>query len=173
MIVLTVLTAFIVGIVCLIYATREYFTWGNISKIALIIFGICVISIVSTIIHLKNISNEKVWEETWTTNIVALKDNSGVEGRLDGSIFIVSGQINETPYYYCMESTSEGKHMIKIPSDNAYIVETDEKEPSIIKMTQKYIDKRYPFWIPTTENTKYIIYVPKGTVDTTYRIDLE
>jgi hypothetical protein len=110
---------------------------------------------------------EQKWQEDWQTDIVALKDNSNIDGKVNGGIFVTSGYIKESLYYYCMENTEQGKHMIKIPADKTYIIETNDIKPSVVKQINKYVDKRQYFWLLVTDEEKYIIYVPENTIDTT------
>ena len=106
------------------------------------------------------------------SKIIALKDNSNISGSFSGSIFISSGYIEQQMYYFYMYETDKGKLMGKISADKTYIVETNEKSPSIISRQEKYKDERANFWLEPSV-VEYYIYVPKGTVDTTYKINLQ
>ena len=106
------------------------------------------------------------------SKIIALKDNSNINGSFAGSIFVSSGYIEQQMYYFYMYETDKGKLMGKISADKTYIVETNEKSPSIISRQEKYKDERANFWLEPSV-VEYYIYVPKGTVDTTYKINLQ
>jgi len=106
------------------------------------------------------------------SKIIALKDNSNISGSFSGSIFISSGYIEQQMYYFYMYETDKGKMMGKMVSDKTYIVETNEKSPSIICKQEKYKDERANYWLEPSA-VEYYIYVPKGTIDTTYKINLQ
>lgn len=174
---LTVIIAGIVGFIAfviLMVITAECKGFDTDQILPATVFIICALSFVLTVVHMNNISCEKKWDTTWRTDIVALKDNSNVKGYISCGIFVTSGQIEEKMYYYCMENTKDGKHVIKVPAENSYIVETNEQTPQIVAQVNKYADKRMEFWdCFYSYDEKYIIYVPKGTVDATYKIDME
>lgn len=104
--------------------------------------------------------------------IVALKDNSNINGSFTGSIFISSGYIEQQMHYFYMCNTNKGKLMRKVSSDKTYIIETNEKQPYIICKQEIYKDERANYWLEKSE-VEYYIYVPEGTVDTTYKVDLQ
>jgi len=106
------------------------------------------------------------------SKIIALKDNSNISGSFSGSIFISSGYIEQQMYYFYMYETDKGKMMGKVVSDKTYVVETNEKSPSIICKQEKYKDERANYWLEPSA-IEYYIYVPKGTIDTTYKINLQ
>ena len=81
------------------------------------------------------------------SKIIALKDNSNISGSFSGSIFISSGYIEQQMYYFYMYETDKGKMMGKMVSDKTYIVETNEKSPSIICKQEKYKDERANYWL--------------------------
>lgn len=137
-----------------------------IAIICVIIFSICAF-------YVSRIPKDISWKEEWKTNIIALKDNSNIHGHIGGGIFVTSGYINESMYYYCMESTEQGKHMIKIEAEKSYIIETNDICPMIIKQKAYNLDKRLDFWLDSSSEYKYIIYVPEGTVDANYKVNLE
>lgn len=144
----------------------------TISKLIILIIAICVLLGLVKIGD-KLDKSPVEWNIEWQTNIIALKDNSDIQGNIYGGIFVTSGQIGEETYYYCMESTNEGKHMIKIPSDKAYITETNDKTSGIIKKSEHWKNNKLDFWMCPKTGEKYYIYVPVGTIDTTYKVDME
>ena len=172
MIAFSLFGAGILAVLLLIFIAIDI-DFGDIPPIEITLLVLCLMSCIFSIILINNISDERKWQEDWKTNIVALKDNSNINGKIGGGIFVTSGYINESLYYYCMENTEQGNHMIKIPADKTYIVETNDIKPYIIKQLNKYVDKRQYSWLLATDEEKYIIYVPKGTIDTNYKIDLE
>ena len=113
------------------------------------------------------------WKYEWCIKIVTLKDNSDIDGSLSGGLFYQSGYVNEKMYYYCMEQTKIGKKMIKIPAVNSYIIETNDREPCIVKESEYYTDEEAKYWLNSLNNVKYYIYVPENTVDDSFSVDLE
>lgn len=172
MLALSLVGAGLVGLLLLVFIVEDI-SYGYTPIIKTILLVLCLISCISSVIVMRNISDEQEWQEDWQTDIVALKDNSNIDGKVNGGIFVTSGYIEESLYYYCMENTEQGKHMIKIPADKTYIIETNDIKPSVVKQINKYVDKRQYFWFLVTDEEKYIIYVPENTIDTTYKVDLQ
>jgi hypothetical protein len=108
--------------------------------------------------------------------IIALKDQSNI----DGEIFLGSGHIQENLAYVFMMKTEEGfvSDQVEIDRDNpesVIVVESDFERPRIVK-TQKELEPKVAAivpWLSVEEfDQKTIIYVPVGTVDRSFAIDL-
>jgi len=141
--------------------------------IGLIISAIFIVPSIYLIKHADELSKTpKEYIILSESKIIALKDNSNISGSFSGSIFISSGYIEQQMYYFYMYETDKGKMMGKVVSDKTYVVETNEKSPSIICKQEKYKDERANYWLEPSA-IEYYIYVPKGTIDTTYKINLQ
>ena len=156
-----------------VWSDEGFFEGIKTLLIGLIISSIFIIPAIYLIKHSDELS--KTPKETIIlseSKIIALKDNSNISGSFSGSIFISSGYIEQQMYYFYMYETDKGKMMGKMVSDKTYIVETNEKSPSIICKQEKYKDERANYWLEPSA-VEYYIYVPKGTIDTTYKINLQ
>lgn len=167
MVILFGILLFGIVFICLLGASEESLGWLAVISLVALIVGIIMI------IYVAHIPRGVIWKEESKTNIIALKDNSNISGQITGGIFITSGYVLEDMYYYYMEVTEDGKHMNKIPADSAYIIETNDIKPSIIEKKKYNADKRLDFWFDVRTAVKYLIYVPKGTVDVEYKVNME
>lgn len=159
----------IIGVVLLFLIVFDDISKTKIFSFVIVVcmfFAICVIGC-------KLCVSPTEWRIDWQTNIIALKDSSNIQGDINCGIFVVSGQIGEETYYYCMESTNEGSHIIKIPVDRTYIIETSDCTTGVIKKSEYWKNCKLDFWLCPKTSEKYYIYVPAGTIDTTFRIDME
>lgn len=102
------------------------------------------------------------------THIIALKDNQNI----NGSFYIMGGYVDEDLYYYYATETEFGYKTEKIKADNAYIKYTDG-ETHIEKYDGDFVNRRRYFWGFPMCSSRYIIYVPEGTITNEFDIDLE
>lgn len=104
-----------------------------------------------------------------TTEIYALNDNVGVQGKF----FLGSGQVNSEPYYYYIEETDAGKHIGSISAKNAYICESNTETPRI-EMQRAFWKKYWIKWLfcINASDTRYMIYIPENSVTTDFNVDL-
>ena len=80
------------------------------------------------------------------------------ESEMEGSFFLGSGTIKDVQYYFYYQQTSLGVKLGKVEATRSYVIETDEKTPSVWEIKEKNsYGKPY--------NT---IYVPTGTITTTF-----
>lgn len=91
-------------------------------------------------------------------DIVSISRDSEVSGHFT----LGCGYIKETQYYFYYYPTDKGIKLGKVDADASYIVETDEYTPSIYKV------KEYGTF---NEDIYYNVYVPFGTVVTTYTLN--
>ena len=100
--------------------------------------------------------------------IIALKDNQGVAG----SHFLFSGAVDsELKYYYATESDF-GIHINSLGASRAYIRSDDN--PRIQTFSHVGFKHWYTWLYAFPANSDYyIFYVPDGTVERIYKIDLE
>ena len=79
------------------------------------------------------------------------------ENGLEGSFVLGCGYVEDVQYYLYYHKTDKGIKLDKIESENSYIVETNKIKPSIYEVKEK-----------CTMDVYYNIYVPVGTVVTSY-----
>lgn len=124
--------------------------------------GICLGFLISMSIP------SKLENKVTTYNIESLQDNSSVSGQF----FLGSGIINGTMKYVFYYETDDNTYKMKeLPHRNVSIKYTDE-QPYYEKWEKvKTKDMINMFSIQLHKDIKYIIYVPKGTVQHNYNLD--
>ena len=91
----------------------------------------------------------------------------------EGSFILGSGSIENTEYYYYYYNTNKGYKLGKKDTDYCYINEWN-KSYGKIEYDVKY--KESTNWFLSESNKRcsdYIIYVPKNTIISKYRLDLK
>ena len=114
----------------------------------------------------------KQYYEHSRTELVALKDNTGISG----SFFLGSGNINSTMKYYYLVNSEFGLEMRSVEAGVARIQEKDDESPHLRIMKKQYADPwiRGKIWnlCPARENI-YVFVIPPDSVLRDYRVDLE
>lgn len=87
------------------------------------------------------------------TNIMSISR----EGVVEGHFSLGCGTIKDVQYYFYYYETTKGVLLGKVESEESYIIETSEYVPSIYEVKEKH-----------TLNIYNKIYVPIGTIVTTY-----
>jgi hypothetical protein len=104
------------------------------------------------------------------SNLVAIRDKDGVEGRF----FLGSGFISNQPYYFYYESLKDGGFRPgKIEADDSVTVyEEDRTGAELVTFDSKIT---YPGWAwlicmrdEDAINSSYVFHVPKGTIKAGY-----
>lgn len=109
-----------------------------------------------------------------TTEILALRDGSNIEGSMRGGIFCTSGYVDEEPVYTVLINTERGMKTEVYKAENTFIQFTDET-PRV----EKLVSEATGFWNffcgdGFLDTTEYIIYIPANSeVVSDYVIDLE
>lgn len=140
----------------------------NISGICL---SICVGSMILFIIiscYFSNMPYKYSNEPCSIEYIVALKDNSEINGKFSGGRYYIRGYINEKSYYsYMVKLNNGGMVANKVPSDSTIIYEVDENF-----RVEWWVKSKN--WLGCKDEVYYWkIYIPKGSIITDYSIDLE
>lgn len=115
---------------------------------------------------------ETVPVESTTQELIAIQDNQDIEGR--GSF--ISRSIETNSYYYYLVETERGIRLSKQSTNSSYIKYLEEGETPYVKiLTFEYKNKELNeiFWGPCVKNDEYIFYIPKDSVITEYKIDLQ
>ena len=104
--------------------------------------------------------------------IIALKDNNS----LGGSFFIGSGSIGSVTYYHFMYEAQRGKVIDKLTSeDEIYFNDNDSINPRLEKhilYPKNYRNMEYWYLVSPTK-IYWKFYIPKGSINTQYKIDME
>lgn len=113
-------------------------------------------------------------------------------GAASGSFFLGSGEVNQHPEYYYMEETPKGYQLQSTDADQStYIKEIQSGDTPHLDITDvhektEFTEPEVAFWFdPSTifvqsmtdnllqDGQMYTFYVPKGSVDQNYKVDLQ
>lgn len=166
----------IIGIIFSVFISYELFdTW--ISRIAAFIcftllFALLAFALFGLTNSLFSCFADIEYVETDNYNIVALKDNASVEGHTH---FLGSSHINgEMSYVFMIQNEDNSYTMQTINAKNATIHYTKDK-PYIIEKTPYFSNDFVKFLVSkyTMVDMHYDIYIPEGSIEYSYNIDLE
>lgn len=109
-------------------------------------------------------------DDEYTTDLIALRTGSAVNGQLAGSIFLSAGYISEDPTFNFLYETSDNG--VKVGQVYAYNSVVYEDEPEAPHYTTFEWVKYDPFWAPFSVNqdTTYAFHVPEGSVVSNYEV---
>ena len=119
---------------------------------------------------------EVEYVEDSTYEITALKDNSFVSGH---TYLLSSGHFNDKmQYVYLIENENGNFEMKTIETKYAEVAISNEVVPHVVIKRAKFTNEFMNFFLsfngaPVWNPDRYIIYVPEGTIDYSYNIDLE
>ena len=149
--------------------------WITVGAIILIIFGILLWYIGSSFTGaiLYNFKgNTEEYHTSW--NITAMQDNLNTHGRF----YMRSGYIETDLCYYYVYSTKNGLKSSYIPANKTYLNYTTDK-PHIERYTRRW-NKSWIKWFTCVDAQNYAIndvyykaYVPEGSVEQSFNIDLQ
>lgn len=109
-------------------------------------------------------------------SIVAMKDNSAVEGHIAGGVFFTNGYINEKPVYTILISTDKGLTTKNYKAEETYIryIE-DGTSPRVEQLEFRGNSKAFRFWCSFDPiKYEYVIWVPKtAEITNDFVVDLE
>lgn len=116
--------------------------------------------------------NTEEYHTSW--NITAMQDNFNTHGKF----YIRSGYIETDLYYYYFYSTKNGLKSSYIPANKTYLNYTTDK-PHIERYTRKW-SKSWIKWFTcqdaqdyATNDVYYKAYVPEGSVEQSFNVDLQ
>lgn len=117
--------------------------------------------------------------------ISMLSDSSEVKGRYSGNLFAQSGRIDEKMYYRVMLSDGAKKRYYKLSANDTDIYEYEDGENvphiEVTWIVKEFAGKVRGGFANTSLNgfsdvvgtiEKISLYVPKGTIDSSFEIDL-
>jgi hypothetical protein len=134
--------------------------------ISILLYGCCEQSV-----DTRMLSNE---------NLIAITDDTRMEGNISGNIFMVKGQIGEEYVYKVMEgNNTKGYRYVEYKYATCYIHMIKNNEQPRVEV----IEKNYKYeneliekisWIKPNSEKETHIYVPEGSIlCNDYTIDLE
>lgn len=115
---------------------------------------------------------ETVPVESTTQTLVAMQDNRDIEGH--GSF--ISRSVETNSYYYYLTETEKGIKLNKQSTNSSYIKYLEEGEtPYVEILTFDYKNKKLNeiFWGPCVKNDEYVFHIPKDSIISEYKIDLQ
>lgn len=116
-----------------------------------IVFGL--VALVSTIVFSSEYPFYVSSYEKHVVDIMSISRGDGVTG----SFCLGSGTVKDVQYYFYYYNTERGILLGKVECDKSYIVEDDQYRPSIYEIKE-----------PNRLDLYYRVYVPTGTIITTY-----
>nr|WP_156736357.1 hypothetical protein [Mycobacterium sp. E3298] len=164
---LIILIGFIVGALSYYFFDEEFeIEISVLSGLIGALIALLPMLVAAMLIHSFNDQEEYIKEEI---PMVALKDNVGVSGRF----FLGSGSVDDEMKYYYMVQSDKGMQIQSVSAEKSYLIETDKEQP-VIKITDKrFKNKNLERWFPSWESGDTTIYVPKGSIDYNYKVDLQ
>lgn len=142
------------------------FLIGVLFAIIAIIVMIIPMAILGGILNASSPTEKYTYSET---HMVVLKDNIETNGKF----FLGSGRVDSEMQYYYMVNTNKGMQVRSVSAESSYLVESNDIQPMIVENRDRFKNKKLQLWFPARNNSEIIIYVPKGSVDYSYRVDLE
>ena len=157
--------AFIVAIV----ATKS--CWGGfgtfISLFLLLIVAAMLLMCLIVLIASDTLPTEYEYEST--EMIVALRDGQSIEGQF----FLGTGSVENSPKYYYMIREDGGVRLQSVGTERAIVYETEERTPAIETYKPKFKSSKAQFFFGVhTGSNRYKIYIPPGSVDYQFSIDM-
>jgi hypothetical protein len=112
---------------------------------------------------------EKVYKLTGQEYLYALQDKTGVS---EGSFFLGCGSIDSKEYYYYYKKVSENSFkMGKIETEDALVIEDDNETPRIETYMQRWKNENW-YWLGIPAKEKIKVYIPKNSIVSKYKLDL-
>lgn len=132
----------IVGVGWLIFVILYAHKTDDETTLALAIFS--VLPIILFPIFLKDYLYDIEEYNVLVANILSIKQDNGVYGHFA----LGSGTVQDVQYYFYYYNTDKGIKLGKVKSDESYIIETDEYEPSVYKIKEKWEDAYFNIYVP-------------------------
>jgi len=166
----------IIAVICCVLVIREEFEYSDIGTkiwvciyvpvVAAIIWGVAVVVIALFL----GIFSDKHYEKSRTVEIVAMGDKSSA----GGTFFLGCGSIKSDSYYFYYEKTPSGGYKQgKIETEDAIIYEKDSiSKPFITFFIKKFNNKWWDDWAICTNDEIANIFIPKGSIQQNFTLDL-
>ncbi len=151
------------------------FPWGFFGWVVAVIF-FCLVTVLAFLVCSgiaaafgSVFDGMKIWQykEVGSQTLISIRDKDGdIQGSISGGMFIFSGQVNSSPYYFYYTMNEDGSYQPgKVRADESVrIFEEDTDSPRLITKesdTDRWWAHSFGF---CNTDTRYEIHVPKGTV---------
>ena len=161
--IISIIVALIVAI-CVVRNMDDSIFSGAFIAIITFMGCIFVMSIVTTSIFYDNIQPIETYE------LAAINDGSTTTG----SFFLGCGSIDSKQYYFCYIVKEDGGFtMTKYLVDDCVIYESDTCQPHIVKYDRIVPEESKKWSIFIFDSECWKIYVPSGSIDSNFKLDLE
>ncbi|MEX5835853.1 hypothetical protein D070_13405 [Bacillus velezensis] len=131
-----------------------------------IIFGICTL----LVLFLPAFFIQTVPTNPHKTEIYSIKDRS----KTSGSFVLGSGTVDEEQYFYYVTEKDGFKTISKAPVEDSKMREGSYKQPYVITYDRQFKSSFARFFYGTgAVGSSYEFHLPKDTITTEYKIDLE
>lgn len=157
------------------YDDIGFWSWlfFNTFSIVLVFFLAWILNISAGCIIWSEFPETHQYYEDVDFEVVAFKDNIATQGRT----YLTRGYFEDNLYYFYLRDTSMGLKQGKMRADHTYINYTDG-EPHVEYYEDRYRDDvGWVKWFTTDERSGdgyyYKAYVPAGTVEEEFRVNLE
>ena len=174
-----------IWIICLVitavfiyFTVQDSFYVDSMDVFLYAIFGF-IVFLMGALISMGAVACTDTWtppEIVETTSIVAMRDNSAVEGHISGGIFFTSGYVDEKPVYTVLISTDKGLTSKNFQAEETYIRTIENgSAPRVEKLEYRGNDSGVFFWTFFNDvKYEYIIWVPADAdIVDDYVVDLE
>ena len=108
----------------------------------------------------------------WETSLENLKDGTFIQGSIRLMLGSGEGEINQEFEYTMYAKTKVGAKLLRIPINKCTIIYSDKPVlETIITDDPMPTDWRRWFYLPDDTNIKYVLKIPKNTIDGKFELD--
>lgn len=162
-------------IICVILEYRNWGSWGGwmgalgTGTLWAILLSMIICGAAALISDFGIPRNGPV-EVTDTIELVAMKDNLGVEGYHN----LFSGHVDDELKYFYVYEDEKGRTTGSVRADNSYIKYIDADETPYMEKCQRGNKSEFINVVFLSYETYYVFYLPEGSVIADYyQVDLE
>ena len=148
------------------YSIFEWAFLGNL------LFSLVVAAVVGLLMMLfvgLFLPKEYIIDKSKTIYLESIKDNSSI----NGDFLLGSGTISNEMYYVFYKKVDDYYSFDKIKAEDAIIKYTASKPRIVVKKRVLKNKKKNYLWGGVVHREKYVIYVPEGSINNSYKFNLE
>lgn len=110
----------------------------------------------------------------WETSLENLKDGTFIQGSIRLMLGSGEGEINQEFEYTMYAKTKVGAKLLRIPINKCTIIYSDKPVlETIITKDPMPTDWRWLFYLPADTNIRYVLKIPKNTIDSRFELDAQ
>lgn len=117
--------------------------------------------------------SEQVWHRCWTGTMVSIRSADGIEGKLHGGVFLMSGHVNSAQIYYYYTRASDGAfkpHKWKADNDTS-VYEEDRKDGAVVQYDLQF-KRTWIEWFGVTDDRLAMeFHIPKGSLKQEFSLE--